>query len=125
MPPLPTGAGLGILAALCRLGPSAVREAHNALDKPSGYTTTLKRMQVMTEKGLLSRNERYRTHVYEARSPKEQTRKQIAGDLMRRAFEGSAKDLVLGALSAQPVSDEELAEIRRILKDFGKTGGSR
>jgi BlaI family transcriptional regulator, penicillinase repressor len=125
MPPLPTDAELDILAALWRLGPSTVREVHDAMDKNSGYTTTLKQMQVMTEKGLLTRNERYRTHVYEVRTPKEQTRRQIAGDLMRRAFEGSAKDLVLGALSAQPASDEELAEIRRILKDFGKTGGSR
>lgn len=118
MAPLPTGAELDILAALWRLGPSTVREVHQALDKNSGYTTTLKQMQVMTEKGLLVRSERFRSHVYEAVAPKEQTRRQIAGDLLQRAFAGSAKDLVLGALEAQPASDEELSEIRRMLRSF-------
>jgi predicted transcriptional regulator len=102
-----------------------VREVHQALDKNSGYTTTLKQMQVMTEKGLLVRNERYRSHVYEACAPKENTRQQIAGDLLRRAFEGSAKDLLVGALAAQPASDAELAEIRRLLKDIERKRGSR
>jgi predicted transcriptional regulator len=125
MPPLPTDAELDILAALWRLGPSTVREVHQALDKNSGYTTTLKQMQVMTEKGLLVRNERYRSHVYEACAPKENTRQQIAGDLLRRAFEGSAKDLLMGALAAQPASDAELAEIRRLLKDIERKRGSR
>jgi predicted transcriptional regulator len=125
MPPLPTDAELDILAALWRIGPSTVREVHQALDKNSGYTTTLKQMQVMTEKGLLVRNERYRSHVYEACAPKENTRQQIAGDLLRRAFEGSAKDLLVGALAAQPASDAELAEIRRLLKDIERKRGSR
>ena len=125
MPPLPTDAELDILAALWRIGPSTVREVHQALDKNSGYTTTLKQMQVMTEKGLLVRNERYRSHVYEACAPKENTRQQIAGDLLRRAFEGSAKDLLMGALQAQPASDAELAEIRRLLKDIERKRGSR
>jgi predicted transcriptional regulator len=125
MPPLPTDAELDILAALWRIGPSTVREVHLALGKHRGYTTTLKQMQVMTEKGLLLRNERFRCHVYEACAPKENTRQQIAGDLLRRAFEGSAKDLLVGALQAQPASDEELAEIRRTLKDFEKSRGSR
>ena len=118
MAPLPTGAELDILAALWRLGPSTVREVHQALGKNSGYTTTLKQMQVMTEKGLLVRSERFRSHVYEAVAPKEQTRRQIAGDLLQRAFAGSAKDLVLGALEAQPASDDELSEIRRMLRNF-------
>ena len=125
MPPLPTDAELDILAALWRIGPSTVREVHQALDKNSGYTTTLKQMQVMTEKGLLVRNERFRSHVYEACAPKENTRQQIAGDLLRRAFEGSAKDLLMGALQAQPASDAELAEIRRLLKDIERKRGSR
>src|ERR1035437_6020408 len=125
MPPLPTDAELDILAVLWRLGPSTVREAHLALGKSSGYTTTLKQMQVMTEKGLLVRNERFRSRVYEACVPKENTRQQIAGDLLRRAFEGSAKDLLLGALAAQPASDAELAEIRSLLRDFEKKRGSR
>jgi predicted transcriptional regulator len=125
MPPIPTDAELDILAVLWRLGPSTVREAHLELGKHRGYTTTLKQMQVMTEKGLLVRNERFRSHVYEVCAPKENTRRQIAGDLLRRAFEGSAKDLLLGALQAQPASDAELAEIRRALKDLEKKRGSR
>jgi predicted transcriptional regulator len=115
---MPTDAELNILAVLWKLGPSTVREVHAALATESGYTTTLKQMQVMTEKGLLTRNERFRSHVYEARVPKERTRQQIAGDLLKRAFDGSAKELMLGALEAQPASDEELAEIRRMLADF-------
>jgi BlaI family penicillinase repressor len=120
MRPLPTDAELDILAVLWRLGPSTVREVHEALGKSSGYTTALKQMQVMTEKGLLVRSERYRSHVYEAAAPREQTQEQIAGDLLRRAFDGSAKNLVLGVLRAQPASEEELAEIRRLLNEFGR-----
>ena len=123
MPALPTDAELDILSALWRLGPSTVREVHEALGKPSGYTTTLKQMQLMTEKGLLVRNERYRTHIYEARVPKERTRRAIAGDLMKRAFDGSAKELMLGALAAKPASDEELGEIRRIVDDLARKRG--
>src|SRR5580704_9440666 len=84
--PLPTGAELEILTVLWRLGPSTVREVHEQLGKASGYTTTLKQMQLMTEKGLLRRSERYRSHVYEAAAPKEQTQSQIAGDILNRAF---------------------------------------
>src|SRR5580700_4377274 len=116
--PLPSDAELDILAAVWRLGPSTVREVHDALGKDSGYTTTLKQMQVMTEKGLLVRSERYRSHVYEAGVPKEETQQQLAADMLRRGFEGSAKSLVLGALRAQPASDEELAEIRKLLREF-------
>jgi BlaI family penicillinase repressor len=116
--PLPSGAELEILAALWRLGPSTVREVYEFLGKDNGYTTTLKQMQVMHEKGLLVRSERFRSHVYEAGIPKEQTQQQLAGDLLRRGFEGSAKSLVLGALRAQPASPEELAEIRRLLREF-------
>jgi predicted transcriptional regulator len=122
-PPLPTAAELDILAVLWRLGAATVREVHDELAKPSGYTTTLKQMQLMTERGLVTRSERFRTHVYEARAPKEQTQKQIAGDLLRRAFEGSAKSLVLGALAAQPASLEELAEMRKMLEAFVKEKG--
>jgi BlaI family transcriptional regulator, penicillinase repressor len=121
--PLPTAAELDILAVLWRLGQATVREVHEALGKGSGYTTTLKQMQLMTGRGLLTRSERFRTHVYEARAPKEHTQKQIAGDLLRRAFEGSAKSLVLGALSAQPASREELAELREMLESFAKGKG--
>src|SRR5881394_269718 len=95
-PPMPTPAELDILAVLWRLGPSTVREVHEALAKDSGYTTTLKQMQLMTEKGLVVRSERFKSHVYEAGVPKEQTQAQMAADLLTRAFEGSARNLVLG-----------------------------
>jgi BlaI family penicillinase repressor len=123
-PPLPTDAELDILAVLWRTGPATVREVHQALGKDSGYTTTLKQMQLMTEKGLLARSERFRAHVYEAGMPKEQTQRQIATDLLRRAFEGSAASLVMGALSAQPASREELREIRQMLDDLEKRKGT-
>ena len=117
---LPTEAELEILNILWARGPSTVRDVHTFSDKETGYTTVLKQMQVMAEKGLLKRSERYRSHVYEARGSKEQTQRQLAGNLLRRAFEGSAKDLVLGALSSQKVSAEELAEIREMLDRFEK-----
>jgi predicted transcriptional regulator len=123
--PLPTDAELDILAVLWRLGPSTVREVHEALGKDSGYTTTLKQMQLMTEKGLVTRSERFRSHVYEAAAPKEQTQKQIAGDLLKRAFDGSVKSLLLGALTAQRATEEELAEIRRMLDQYEKKRGTR
>jgi BlaI family penicillinase repressor len=120
--PLPTDAELDILAVLWRLGPATVREIHDQLGKESGYTTTLKQMQLMLGKGLLLRTERFGSHVYEAGIPKEQTQKQIVGDLLTRAFEGSARELVLGALSAQPASREDLDEIRSMIDKFGKSG---
>ena len=124
-PLLPTDAEIAILAVLWRQGASTVREVHEALGKDSGYTTTLKLMQLMFEKGLVVRNERYRSHLYEARAPKEQTQRQIAGDLLKRAFEGSAKSLVLGALTAQPASGKDLAEIRSLLDEFEKRRGKK
>jgi BlaI family transcriptional regulator, penicillinase repressor len=114
--PLPTEAELAILQILWNRGLSTVREVHTALrNKGTGYTTTLKQMQVMTDKGLLKRNERYRSHVYEARIQREQTQLQLTRSLLVRAFDGSAKNLVLGALSLQPISRSELAEIREML----------
>jgi BlaI family penicillinase repressor len=121
--PLPSAAEIDILAVLWRLGPATVREVHEALGKDIGYTTTLKQMQLMTEKGLLLRRERFRSHVYEPGIPKEQTQTQIAADLMKRAFDGSAQSLVLGALSAKPASSEELAGIRKMLAAFVKKKG--
>ncbi len=115
---LPTEAELEILNILWTLGPSTVRDVHTASAKDTGYTTILKQMQVMSEKGLLSRNERYRSHVYEARMAKEQTQRQLTRSLMQRAFDGSAKNLVLGALSSQKVSAKDLAEIRRMLDEY-------
>jgi len=124
-PPLPTDAELDILAALWRLGPSTVREVYEGLGKKNAYTTTLKQMQLMIDKGLVVRSERFRSHVYEAAAPKEQTRKQIAGDLLKRAFDGSAKSLLLGALTAQRATDEELQAIQRMLEQFEKRKGKK
>ena len=121
--PLPTDAELDILAALWRMGAATVREVHESLSKRSGYTTTLKQMQVMHEKGLVKRSERFRSHVYEAAIPKEQTQRQIAADLVRRAFEGSAAKLAMGALAAEPATPEELAEIRQMLDELEKKKG--
>ncbi len=123
--PLPTGAEIDILSALWRLGPATVREVHEALEKDCGYTTTLKQMQLMTEKGLLIRSERFRSHVYEPAVPQEEMQQRIAGDLLQRVFGGSARSLVMGALGAQATSREELAEIRKMIDSYGKNGGTR
>jgi BlaI family penicillinase repressor len=117
---LPTEAELDILNILWAQGPSTVRDVHTLISKDTGYTTVLKQMQVMVEKGLLERSERFRSHVYEARAAKEQTQQRLARNLVQRAFDGSAKNLVLGALSAQKVSAAELAEIREMLDRFEK-----
>jgi len=120
---LPTAAELDILAVLWTLGVATVREVHDELGKDNRYTTTLKTMQLMTEKGLLIRSERFGSHVYEASEPREQTQRQIAGDLLKRAFGGSARNLVMGALAAQPTSPEELDEIRGMLDSFARERG--
>src|SRR5215469_18433584 len=119
-PPMPTAAEVDILAALWRLGPATVREVHQELDKDCGYNTTLTQMRLMTEKGLLRRNERFRNHLYEPAAPQEEMQQRIAGDLMDRVFGGSAKGLILGALGAKPMEPEELAEIRRMVNDIKK-----
>jgi BlaI family penicillinase repressor len=120
---LPTAAELDILAILWKLGIATVREVHDELAKGNGYTTTLKQMQLMTEKALLTRGERFGSHVYQASVPKEQTQQQLAGDLLRRAFGGSARSLVIGALAAHPASRKELDEIRAMLAAFAKEKG--
>src|SRR5579864_2954785 len=120
---LPTNAELDILAVLWTLGVATVREVHDELGKDNRYTTTLKTIQLMTEKGLLTRSERFGSHVYQARIPKEQTQRQIAGDLLKRAFGGSARSLLMGALTAQPASRADLDEIRDMLDSFAKEKG--
>ncbi|HKO18919.1 MAG TPA: BlaI/MecI/CopY family transcriptional regulator [Acidobacteriaceae bacterium] len=117
---LPTEAELEILNILWTSGPTTVRDVHNQISKGVGYTTVLKQMQLMVEKGLLSRTEEFRSHVYAPRIAKEQTQRRLARNLLQRAFDGSARDLVLGALSAQKVSAKELADIRRLLDDYEK-----
>ena len=125
MPSIPSDAELAILTVLWRCGPNTVREVHETLAKDTGYTSTLKQMQVMHEKGLLRRTERYRSHVYEAAASREEIQARIAGDVLHRAFEGSAKDLVLGALTAQRASVKDLNEIRRIIDEFESRRKSR
>jgi predicted transcriptional regulator len=122
---IPSDAEFGILTVLWRCGPSTVREVHEALAKETGYTSTLKQMQLMHEKGMLRRSERYRSHVYEAAMTREEAQARFAGDLMHRVFDGSVGNLVLGALTAQRASAEDLAEIRRILDGFEKRRKSR
>lgn len=117
--PLPTEAELDILQILWAAGPQTVREVHQALsNRQTGYTTVLKQMQMMSEKGLLTRNERFRSHVYAAKQPQEQTQQRLVTNLLQRAFSGSAKNMVLGALSAHPVSPSELEEIKRVIQKF-------
>ena len=113
----PTDAELEILSVLWERGPSTVREVHGVISrsKPAGYTTVLKLLQIMTEKGLVRRNEEQRAHVYEPRMAKEQTQRQLLGDLLERAFGGSATELVMQALSTKKASPDELAGIREIL----------
>ncbi len=117
---LPTEAELEILNILWAAGPSTVRDVHTQSSKDTGYTTVLKQMQVMVEKGLLERSEKFRSHVYEARIAKQQTQQRLTRNLVQRAFDGSAKNLVLGALSSEKVTSSELAEIRQMLDLFEK-----
>lgn len=118
--PRPTGGELELLGVLWERGPSTVREIHEALsgDKQTGYTTTLKILQKMTDKGLVRRDESRRSHVYEPAIRAEQTQRQLAGDLLKRAFGGSAARLVVAALGAKRASKRELAEIRRLLDEM-------
>jgi BlaI family penicillinase repressor len=125
-PGRPTDAELEILTVLWSLGPSTVRSVHEALRRrktsPSTtqYTTVLKIMQIMAEKGLVRRNEKQRAHIYEPRRSREWTQKQLAGDLLERAFGGSARSLVMGALSVKKASRDDLAEIRKAIDEYEK-----
>ncbi len=120
--PRPTDAELEILTVLWSIGPATVRDVYNVISRrrPAQYSTVLKFLQIMTEKGLVRRDEKQRAHIYEAAKPREWTQQQLAGDLMERAFSGSAKELLVGALSARKASKEELAELRKLLKEYRK-----
>jgi predicted transcriptional regulator len=117
--PRPTDAELAILCVLWERGPSTVRQVHEVLSdrRAVAYTTTLKLLQIMTEKGLVRRQEQGRGHVYQAREEKEETQRRLVGDLLERAFGGSAAKLVLQALAAKRASPEERREIRELLKE--------
>lgn len=116
----PTDAELEILTVLWSRGPSTVRTVHEVINgrRPAQYTTILKLLQIMDEKGLVHRDEAQRAHVYRAAQPREATQMQLAGDLLRRAFDGSAKSLLMGALSARKPSSKELRELKQLLQDF-------
>jgi predicted transcriptional regulator len=124
-PPRPTPAELEILRVLWQRGPSTVREVHERLreDRATGYTTVLKMLQIMTDKGLVARDERQRAHVYSARRPEAQTQRQLVRDLLERAFDGSAMKLVMHALADRETSPEEVARIRQLLDEI--EGGRR
>ena len=122
--PRPTDAELDILNVLWREGPSTVRQVHDELKgKDIGYTTVLKLMQIMVEKGLLRRDTSQRSHVYRAAVARHVTQRQLAGDLMRRAFSGSAHELVMSALSAKPASADELQQLRELLQQLEREKG--
>jgi len=118
--PKPTDTELAILRVLWRIGPATVRAVHDELTRAqeTGYTTVLKMLQIMTEKGLVRRDETERSHVYEPVMSEQQVQRQLVGHLLERAFGGSAQQLVLQALSAKKSSPKELAEIRRVLDEM-------
>jgi predicted transcriptional regulator len=119
----PTTSELEILRVLWARGPSTVRDVHESLSetKDLGYTTVLKLLQIMTTKGTVRRNETQRAHVYEAVLPAEQTKRQIAGDMLQRVFEGSASQLMMHALAGRKSSPEEITELRRMLDEYERT----
>jgi predicted transcriptional regulator len=120
--PRPTTSELQILQVLWKKGPASVRDVNAVLGlvKPSGYTTTLKLLQIMTQKGLVRRSKEGRAHLYEPAIPKGSTLRLIAGELLDRAFEGSKSQLLMHALSAKGATAAELAQIRQILDDYEK-----
>jgi predicted transcriptional regulator len=115
--PNPTPGELEILRVLWEGGPRSVREIQTLLNevKPTGYTTVLKLVQIMTEKGLVTRDENQRPQIYNARYPREHTQRQLLHDLAQRAFGGSVKALVLQALAGRRSSREELEEMEKLL----------
>ena len=121
----PTDAELDILRVLWDRGPSTVRQVHDVLsaDRDFAYTTTLKLLQLMTEKGVAMREEIGRSHLYRAAVAREETQRHLIHDLLNRAFGGSSSQLVIQALSAKPASAEEVREIRRLLTEYQEKHG--
>lgn len=122
--PKPTDAELALLRVLWQKGPSTVREVweHASRIQQTGYTTVLKTLQIMLAKGLVRRDETDRSHVYRAAAAQEETQRQLVGHLMDRVFAGSARKLVMQALSVRKASREELAEIRKLLDEMEEEG---
>jgi BlaI family transcriptional regulator, penicillinase repressor len=115
----PTTSELEILQVLWTRGPSTVREVHEILSekREMGYTNVLKLMQIMTEKGLVRRNETQRAHVYEVCQPAERTKRNLAADVMERVFDNSASELMMHALAGRRATKEEIAELRRLINE--------
>jgi BlaI family penicillinase repressor len=126
-PQKPTASELEILRVLWTRGPSTVREVLDSLKetRAMGYTSVLKFLQIMTVKGTVRRNETQRAHVYEACLPAEQTKRQLAGDMLQRVFEGSASQLMMHALAGRKASREEIDELRRLLNQYESGGHDR
>jgi len=116
----PTPSELAILQILWSRGPSTVREIHEVLarEKEVGYTSALKFLQIMTAKGLVTRTEDQRAHVYSAQQPAEKTKQQFAADVLKRVFHGSASQLMQHALSGRRGSRKEIEELRRLLDEY-------
>ena len=116
----PTNSELAILRVLWKQGPSTVRQVQDVLntDKPTGYSTVLKLMQLMLPKGLLKRDESNRTHIYRTSVAAEKMQKQLVGDFVQRVFNGSAEKLVMQALSSEKISKKELTQIRTLLDEI-------
>ena len=116
----PTEKELDILAILWQQGPSTVRQINEEMNKQqrTGYTTTLKLMQIMTEKGLLNRDDSKFQHIFTPAVTEEKTQNQVVGDLLEKVFAGSAEKLVMRALSAKKVSPDELARIKKMLDEM-------
>jgi predicted transcriptional regulator len=123
--PRPTEAELAILRVLWSEGPCTVRAVHTTLNREqrTGYTTVLKMLQIMTEKGLATRDESQRSHVYRASQSEARTQKQLVGDLLERAFGGSALKLVMRALDSRRTSAQELSEIRTLIERLEQERG--
>jgi len=122
-PQKPTASELEILRILWSRGPSTVREVQESLQqtRAMGYTSVLKFLQIMTVKGIVRRNETQRAHVYEACLPAEQTKRQLAGDMLQRVFEGSASQLMMHALAGKKASSQEIDELRQMLDEYERS----
>lgn len=118
MKPIPTDAELQILQVLWKRGPSTVREVHDELGGKAAYTTALKTMQIMTEKGLVGRDESQRSHLYRPLVQAMPTQRRMVSELVEKAFEGSAVQLAIRALSTKRPSKDELAEVRKLLESY-------
>jgi predicted transcriptional regulator len=116
----PTASELELLRILWAHGPCTVRQVHDLLDEQReiGYTSVLKLLQIMTTKGLVRRDEKQRAHVYEAQHPATEMKRQLAGDVLRKVFGGSASELMMHALDGRTTSKQELEDLRRLLDKY-------